>query len=81
MADGSMVERLTAKSSKHKWGPARAGELRTLNIEVRWWLNAIADELDESEDDALEHVGHYEPSVFSGEVAARWLRAQANTDD
>ncbi len=49
--------------------------------EARWWLNAIANELDTSEDDALEHIGQYEPDVYSGEVAAQWLRSQAQENE
>ena len=39
-------------------------------------IGALAKVLDESEDDALEHIGQYERDVYSGEVVARWLRSQ-----
>jgi len=50
-------------------------------IVTREIIIAIADKLDASEDGALEHIGQYEPSVYSGEVAADWLRSQAQERD
>ena len=80
----SLVERLA-----RKWDDAFAGQEypdddperhEVAKADVRWFLNAIADELNTSSDDLLEHIGEYDRDVYSGEVAARWLRSQVNPD-
>ncbi len=79
-----MVERL-AKKYANRGGVS--GDIHGTAIDVLarptvcFFLNAIADELDKSEDGALEHIGQYESDVYSGEVAASWLRAQASEAD
>ena len=69
----SLVERLVSRWHKEYTGKSEREE-------ARWWLNAIADELNTSSDNALEHIGEYDRDVYSGEVAATWLRSQANPD-
>ena len=44
-------------------------------------IGALAKALDESEDDALEHIGQYERDVYAGEVVARWLRSQIGDEN
>ena len=61
----SLVERLAEKFSK-------ALAPRTRDEEARWWLNAIADELDSWM--ALHGYGHHGASQLD------WLRSQANPD-
>ena len=75
-----MASELVERLAKKRWGGSTRHHY-SIHDETRWWLNAIADELDASEDRALEYIGQYEGDVFSGEVAARWLRTQAESEE
>jgi len=65
----SMVERLAKKYADNNHGGDINNEYHT-----RWWLNAIADELEQ------EFVKRDVDYVSFASVG-RWLRTQANTDD
>jgi len=69
----SLVERLA-----EKWENSE-GE-RWAKDEARWWLNAIADELDAGYGfDAIRL--EFEPTYFPGGPAAEWLRSQAAAEE
>ncbi len=73
MADGSMVERLAEKREEFPRYAVFAG----IDVaEARWWLNAIADELERESArltaSTLTQANRINPPSF------QWLRAQAS---
>ncbi len=60
-----LVERLAEKRERFPRYAVIAG---VDTEEARWWLNAIADELDQDKDDSSAQTAH-------------WLRAQASTGE
>lgn len=80
----SLVVSALAQQHKHTRGlytaACKAVAEPDPQVVTRDIIEAVAKKLDESEDNALEHIGQYEPSVYSGEVAARWLRSHTGDD-
>ena len=72
MADGSMVERLAAKYASTVLIPPDPDDVADGRIYARFWLNAIADELEVMKDDRRNN-----PLVTCMSNTAQWLRAQA----
>jgi len=77
----SLVERLAEKfaAAKHqnKWGATKYNPI--IQFEVRWWLNAIADELEQHEN-TVKGVMHTLGLEIKNEGAVTWLRSQAKEE-
>jgi len=65
----NLVERLAKRFAEAKFqntfGAAKDNPI--IQFETRWWLNAIADELEQDRDDCSQQTAH-------------WLRAQAKEE-